>query len=132
MGTYSDCMAVKATFALRLKQARKLRGYTQAELGKLAGLRQSAIGNLEAGINRGTENILELSKALGVRPEWLQDGIGPREEEPLNLRPEVIEIAKKIEALPVDKLSVIRNLVDALGPAVSDERVSQFIKPAGK
>jgi transcriptional regulator with XRE-family HTH domain len=124
-------MASKTKLADRIKEARVQRGLSQAQLAAMAGVRQSAIGNLEAGIRKSTHNVLEIARALGVRPEWLQDGIGSREAKAVALRPEVVEIAEKINSMPAEKLAAIRTLVDALGPAVPDERVAQFIKPAG-
>ncbi len=119
----------KTTLAQRIQQTRELRKMTQAELAKAAGVRQSTIGNLEAGIRRSTERLLEIAGALRVRPEWLQDGIGQRDCTPSALRPEVLELAQRINDMPADKLAAIRLMVDALGPAAPEERVAQFYKP---
>lgn len=62
-------MPARTTLAQRIKQTRELRGYTQAQLAKAAGVRQSTVGNLEAGIRTSTERVLELAAALRVRPD---------------------------------------------------------------
>jgi len=65
------------TFAKRLKYARERKELTQAQLARLIGLKfQSAVGNWESGARKQPRNILALSAALGVRPEWLESGSG--------------------------------------------------------
>lgn len=65
------------TFKDRLKQAMEDKGFTQASLAKEAGLAQSMVWKLVTGNASGTSKLVALSKALGVRPEWLGDGSGP-------------------------------------------------------
>jgi transcriptional regulator with XRE-family HTH domain len=55
----------------RLKAARKKQGITQKKLAELAGLAQTTIGNLEAGITSSSSHMNAIAKALDVHPEWL-------------------------------------------------------------
>lgn len=56
----------------RLKKARKSRGYTQEELGKLIGVGKSAICCYEKETRNPTlESVLELVYALGVTADYL-------------------------------------------------------------
>ncbi|OVZ85803.1 hypothetical protein CBW58_22860 [Yersinia frederiksenii] len=64
-------------FKDRLKKAMEERGITQASLAKETGLAQSMIWKLVTGNANGTSKLVAISKALGVRPEWLGEGSGP-------------------------------------------------------
>ncbi len=51
----------------RIHQLRKMRGMTQAELGRLMGLTQNTISNLEKGLRKvSTEELPRFAQALGV------------------------------------------------------------------
>lgn len=68
------------TFKSRLKKAMEEGGFTQASLAKESGLAQSMIWKLVSGKASGTSKLVPISKALGVRPEWLGEGTGPMRE----------------------------------------------------
>jgi transcriptional regulator with XRE-family HTH domain len=70
------------TLPERLKDARDAKGWSQKTLAKEAGVSQGAIGNAEAGIRARLRDIVSIAAALGVRPEWLESGKGPREAVP--------------------------------------------------
>lgn len=61
----------------RLREARVSAGLTQAQLAERAKLTQSAIAEIEAGRSRNSAKIIELSRALNVRADWLQTGESP-------------------------------------------------------
>lgn len=71
---------MKTTLAERLKLARKEKGLTQKALGELIGVSQAAIQKIEVAKAKETTKLLDLSKALGVRPEWLSSGLGDMRE----------------------------------------------------
>lgn len=73
--------------ASRLSEARKDKGLSQAELAKKAGVKQGTIGNIEAGLRKQPRELLAISKALDVRPEWLLTGKGPKRPDPGGLLP---------------------------------------------
>lgn len=66
------------TLAARLKLARAALGLSQEALAKAAGVRQSTIGNIEAGIRQLPRDLHAIAKALRVNEEWLRSGAGPR------------------------------------------------------
>lgn len=84
------------TLASRLTHARELRGLTQTQLAKLAGVAQSTIGNIEAGIRGGLNSLAPIAHALEIRYQWLRDGDGamdlPRTAWPFS--PELAEALK--------------------------------------
>lgn len=66
------------TIAERLKDAREKAGLTQPQLAAAAGVSAGTIGNIEAGTRKNPRELLAMAKAVGVLPQWLRDGSGPR------------------------------------------------------
>jgi len=64
----------------RLRQARIDAGLNQSQLARKAGVTPSAISQIESGASKrpSSDNLLPLAKALGVTPEWLISGKGPK------------------------------------------------------
>lgn len=84
------------TFGQRLKEARTEAGITQPQLAKLVGIAQPTISNIESGRNQGSGEVTALARALGVFPDWLAEGRGPKRKgggEPDGLPPGLIPIA---------------------------------------
>jgi transcriptional regulator with XRE-family HTH domain len=88
------------TLPSRLNHARTLRGLSQSKLAELAGVSQSTVGNIEAGIRDGAASLAAIADALQVRYWWLRDGEGPME--PTKLRADAQAIAEAFDSLPVD------------------------------
>lgn len=70
------------TIAERLKHARKELRLTQPALAKLAGVSAGTIGNIESGFRKDVRELLAIARAVGVNPEWLKTGKGPKSTEP--------------------------------------------------
>ena len=66
------------TYSARLVEAMKEAGFTQASLAKAVGMSQSSIWKLTSGAASGSRKTVQLSQVLGVRPEWLSSGEGPK------------------------------------------------------
>lgn len=71
---------MEMTFAQRLQYAMDAAGLTQAALAERSGVSQAAIQKITSGKSQSTKKLLEISYALGVRPEWLGMGIEPMRE----------------------------------------------------
>ncbi len=67
---------VMKTIAERLKYAREHKEWTQGGLAVAAGVSQSTVGNIEAGIREGRGSLPKLAKALSISHDWLADGEG--------------------------------------------------------
>lgn len=65
------------TLAKRLTFAREAKQLTQAQLAKTAGVASGTIGMLEAGRRLTARKIVGIAGVLGVRVQWLAEGIGP-------------------------------------------------------
>lgn len=63
-------------FSQRLQLAMNEAGFTQGSLAKAVGMAQSSVFKLLNGAN-GSRKTVELANVLGVRPEWLSNGIQP-------------------------------------------------------
>jgi len=74
------------TIAERLKQTRESLGMSQEQLASVAKVSQGTIGNVESGLRKNPRELLSIAKALGVRAEWLKDGIGQMVETQSDLR----------------------------------------------
>lgn len=60
----------------RIKFLRKEKRLSQAQLGKLAGIDQSVISDLENNPLSTSKKLVAIARALGVRAEWLETGRG--------------------------------------------------------
>ena len=63
-----------ADIGIRLRQARRAAGITQADLGLQAGTNQAVIQKIENGLSHRPRCILEVAEVLNVNPAWLQFG----------------------------------------------------------
>lgn len=81
-------------FTERLKKHRKEKGYSQRELAKLAGVSKATIGKLENGTMPRIDNLVSLSRALGVAFNYLIGFI----DDPYDI--EVREVQQIWEELP--------------------------------
>ena len=66
------------TLASRLIEAREEAGLSQAQLAKLAGVKQSVVGMLETGARRKSSYIPVFAKILKVSALWLAEGKGDK------------------------------------------------------
>lgn len=73
--------AVHMRLGERIRTARDLRGKTQEETAKAAGITQPSLSLLERGGSKSIAGgtLIGLSKFLRVRPEWLWNGKGDME-----------------------------------------------------
>lgn len=69
------------TFSERLMAAMTAAGLSQAQLAERVGISQPAIQKMTSGKTSGSRKMVELARALGVRPEWLSSGGGAMSED---------------------------------------------------
>ncbi|MDU7196961.1 MAG: helix-turn-helix transcriptional regulator [Enterobacteriaceae bacterium] len=101
---------MKMTLAERLKEARSARGLTQKALGELVGVSQAAIQKIETGKAEQTTKLVDIARALKVRPEWLGSGLGAMKVSDDALPPEnewgTVDAWDKNTPLPADEVEV--------------------------
>lgn len=72
--------AHRLVFGRRVVEARKEQGLSQERLAHDAGLDRSYLGGVERGErNVALDNIVKISKALGVQPSVLMPALTPKE-----------------------------------------------------
>lgn len=67
----------KETFADRLNLAMRESGVNQPTLAEAIGIKQPSVWKMTTGKTQNPRKLLEISKVLNVRPEWLSSGEGP-------------------------------------------------------
>lgn len=99
-------------FSQRLKQLRKLRGFSQEKLKNLANISVSNISRYEDGaIQPSVEKVILLAKVLDTSVEYLMNGI----ENEDNLDVEVFEMAKKIQKLSKEDKKALSHIIHQMG-----------------
>jgi transcriptional regulator with XRE-family HTH domain len=93
------------TIAERLAHAREtVAKLSQDELAQQAGVSQSTIGNIEAGLRKNPRELLAIAKAAGVHAEWLKTGRGPK----------LLTQAPAPPSIPEDHAALLRDMLDAM------------------
>ena len=104
----------------KIREARKAKGLTQEELGKLVGLQKSAIAKYECGrvVNIKRSTLQKLAKALDLRGSDLvieSDPKGTAKFSTKVLRDvELMESIEKYYTLNEDKQKMVRELIRSL------------------
>lgn len=65
----------------RLKKVLDEKGITQYQLAEMINTTQGAISNIIMGKTQKPRNLLDIANALGVDPNWLQNGVGEPNKE---------------------------------------------------
>ena len=84
----------------RLIQARTEAQLTQQELAEKSGVKQPLIGNLEAGIRKGTTKIAQIASAAGVDALWLATGEGKKKPRSYSADPKIAAAIQMLEQMP--------------------------------
>jgi transcriptional regulator with XRE-family HTH domain len=106
--------------AQRLAEARKKRGFTQKELGQVAGVAQSRIFELEQGTaNVTVRTLVNMARLLAVDPRSLFPDIGPIEDGQL------ADALARIRQLAEDLLRVMKAVEER---SKSDGKLSEEIE----
>ena len=109
------------TFADRLNAALQSAGMSQGQLAEAVGVSQPAIQKLTSGKAQSSRKILEISKALNIRAEWLNSGEEPMRAESNTTPPPESSIPPESEWGTVDAW-------DNSTPLPSDEVEVPFLK----
>lgn len=101
----------------RLRELREQRGYTQTELGDLAGLSRKTVNQIECGERGGSlEVVCSIARALGVRVDVLLSEAGrspaanPEDAVP-GPSPVHQRVAALLRAWPEDEVEILEKLL---------------------
>jgi phage repressor protein C with HTH and peptisase S24 domain len=67
------------TVGQRIRDERERYNISRVKLAKAAGIAVSTLSDLELGLSKSTTKLHHIAASLGVRPEWLETGRGPKE-----------------------------------------------------
>jgi transcriptional regulator with XRE-family HTH domain len=99
---------------VRLRDLRRQRNLTQAQLARLAEVSHVHIGRLEKGVSQPTADFIKkLAEALGVFPGYLLDG---EQQNAVAANIEDFELAQQFQQLaklPAEDKLIIKSVVDA-------------------
>lgn len=104
-----DEVQLDMRFGQRIKEARQIRGLTQADLSRASGVSQTGISALELGRGKTAtgENLFALADALRVNPRWLISGEGPMDDDTSD-RQKLIDM---LSGVPLEKLQALVSLI---------------------
>lgn len=113
--------------AQRIREAREVKSWSQAELAAMTGVTRGACGHWEQGKTvPSVENLSKIAMALGVRFEWLATGRGPRDFD-LAVAEEAPNMCAFLE-VPLDRESrEVLDVFSKLSP-VSRRRLLAFLR----
>ena len=98
------------TFSERLNAAMNMASLSQAQLAERVGISQPAVQKMASGKTTGSRKMVEIARALNVRPEWLSAGKGPMKVSDDALPPEkewgTVDAWDKHTPLPSDEVEV--------------------------
>lgn len=63
----------------RIRSEREAQRVSRAELARFAGIAATTLSDLELGLSKSTTALHKIAARLGVRPEWIETGKGPKE-----------------------------------------------------
>ncbi len=103
-------------FGERLRELRKSKGLTQEELAELSGVSRRMIGHYETVVKRPSiDKAQKIAQGLGVSVQVLMGESGiPEDDEPGDISPKIMTIARIIERLPKKDQEAVCRLVISL------------------
>jgi transcriptional regulator with XRE-family HTH domain len=102
-------------FKDRLKAARVAKGFSQAELANKIEIHVTNISRYERGENKPTTEVLsKMADALDVTSDYLMSGSIDDKANIAISDKELLSQFKKVEALPNDKRTIFKEVIDAL------------------
>ena len=102
------------TLGERLNYAMSQAGMSQGMLAKQAGMAQPTIWRIATGRANGSSKILDIAKALNVRPEWLVSGEEPMTADDYSNKPESKKNENHLGDNGSDNASVSEDEVDVV------------------
>ena len=131
----------RSDIGTRLRHARKLRGLSQYDLAKAAGVKQASVSNLETGSSRSFKGttLVSFAHILDVSSDWLATGKGSMMQVDTPLPPEALRHAREWMKLAPEVRTRVADMVIEMNktsradqPAVPDEKVEEAYGRPGR
>jgi len=106
---------MKDGFAKRLRELRKQKKLSQAELAKIVGVHHTHIGRYERGVSArpAADTLKKLADILGVTTDYLIEGATEEVAKAKIEDRELLRQFQEVEELPEEDKYVIKKLLDA-------------------
>lgn len=102
------------SFAIRLKEIRRKRGFSQQKIADAIGVSRAAIHQMEKGNIQRTSHILKLAMLLSVSPAWLEFGEGDVDSGQFDLSEQEVELIRQFRALNEEDKNTVINIITRL------------------
>ncbi len=114
-------------FAQRLKQLRKSKDLSQAELAKIIEVHFTQVSRYERGETKpNAEAMTKLAKALDTTVDYLMNGTTDDIVLDAGLEKELISRFRQVQDLPVDEKRTVLSLLDAF---IAKTKIQTLISP---
>lgn len=112
-----DLGGIKVELGKKIKDARKAKGLTQQELGKIVGVQKSAIAKYESGrvVNIKRSTLQKIASALNIRPSELVFDETPKDSADFHVKIitdfELMAALKDYYKLTPNNQKIVRDLI---------------------
>jgi transcriptional regulator with XRE-family HTH domain len=105
----------KNEFSQRIRELRRQRNLSQAELGKIVGLHVTHIGRYERGTSRPSADALKrLAETLGVTTDYLIEGKSNEVAKAKLEDKDLLDMFREVEVFTEEEKFVVKKILDAL------------------
>ena len=112
--TDGECPVSNEDFAARLRQLRKQKNLSQADLAKIVGVHYNHIGRYERGSSRpSAEALNKLAHALGVSSDYLIEGSTQEAAKADFEDRDLLRMFQEIQKLDQEDKTVVKKLIEA-------------------
>lgn len=115
------------TFAERLKELRKMRGLSQAELSTMVEVHFTQVSRYERGETKpNAEAMTKLAKVLDTTTDYLMNGTTDEIVQEVGLDKELVNRFKQVQNMPSDEKKTVLSLMDAF---IAKMKIQGFLQP---
>ena len=115
------------TFAERLKELRKKKGFSQAQLAEMINVHFAQVSRYERGETKpNAEAMTKLAQALDTTTDYLMNGTVGDIIESAGLDKEIIARFKEVQQLDTAEKKVVLSLLDAF---IAKSKIQGLLKP---